>query len=413
MKSILLLAACAASITLSLGRTVSDTSRRSSNQDEVLTNLAAIKAATAKIEQCLADNEASMLLSTNTGSNYDQSISPASEVSEPITISQEKLSALIKAVYSRAIAGIKDPEAGTLVKQSMTEIAVLGEKIQLILNPNQIIANELASYFYRALKDSEVMQLKNMTSVATQASEDLIKEHRKHLKSKIYKEHIKQLKEMQGTLRTLAFERMSVMVYDQKKSKDETGNSYQISTTGKLLVNNFSKEFVKLGLKRRNAVNDDASLVVLGAETPIVKGSPEDDAVIYTLTILRSLSTSQMDLIPSGVGVNYMTLLRAGINLSLMNHAYYAVHGKKVFAATLKDGRYTFDKNAKPVHTLTDQELVVLSASVNHLLRTALKNCNFKSAALRPIRLILNAKLNLITDDATASDDQEVVGVSE
>ena len=412
MKSILLLSACVASVTLCLGRPSSDTSRRSSQQEEVLSSLATIKAATAKIEQCLAANEVETLSSMESDAASERSNSPPAEISEVVNISQEEINTLVNVVYSQAISGIKDAESITLVKKNMTEIAMLGEKIQLILNPNQAIANELAPQFVRISNSSEVTQLRDMIVVAAQASEGLIKEHEKYLKSKIYKKHIEQLKEMQGVLSSLAVKLMRGIMYDKAKPKDETADGYQISVAGQVLVNTFSKAFVKLGLKRRNGVNDDGSLMELDAKTSIAQGSPEDDAVIHTLEILVKLGTSQMDLIPSGLGVDHMTLLKSGVNLSSISHQYYAVHGKKVYYATLKDGRYFFDKNAHPVHTLTDQELVTLTASVNHLLRTALERSQFRSPKFSPLRMVLKAKSNLTAIDTT-SGAQEAVAESE
>lgn len=152
MKTVFLLSACVASITLSFGRAPSDTSRKSSQQEEVLTSLAAIKAATAKIEQCLAADEpfeSASLSSMNSNASSARIDSAALEASGKIGISQEAMNNLVKSLYTQAIAGIKDVTPLTLEKENMTEIVILGKKIQLILNPSQVIADELAPNFVR------------------------------------------------------------------------------------------------------------------------------------------------------------------------------------------------------------------------------------------------------------------------
>lgn len=403
MKTILLLSVCVASITLSFGRSPSDTSRRSSQAEEVLTSLAAIKAATAKIEQCLA--ETSAMSSVNSDTASERSNSPTVEVSGEVGIQQAEVNALVQGVYTQAIAGLKDGQPLTLEKATMTEIAMLGKKIQLILNPAQAIADELAPYFLKISNSSEVTQLRNMMVAAALSAEALIKEHDKYLKSKIYKSQVEQLKEMQGTLSGSAAELMEGIVYDKAKSKEAPEGSYHISMIGQSLINSLSKEYAKLGLMRRYAVNDDGSLVVLDAQNPITQDSVEEDAVMYALDVLAKLGTNQLDLTLAGVVMDHMTLLKSGVHLASPSHKYYAVFGKKIFVTEVKDGQYSFNKKSTPAHILTGQELVTLTGSVNTLLKTALTNCKLKSPKFAPIRMMLAAKMDLTaTTDAQASE---------
>lgn len=408
MKTIFLLSACVATLTLSFGRAPSDTSRRSSQQEEVLTSLAAIKAATAKIEQCLATNDAVALSSIGSDSASDRSNSPASEATDGVSISQEEITALVNAVYTKAIAGIKDVAPLALDKKNISGMVLLGKQIQLILNPSQAIANELAPQFIRISNSSEVKQLRNMIVAAAQASESLIKDHDKYLKSKIYKKHVDQLKEMQEALNNASAELMVGIIRDKAKSKDSADGAYYISVIGQSLINTFSKEYAKLGLMRQYAVNDDGSLLILDAQNPISADSVEDDVVIHMIEVLEKLSTSQLDLTLSGVVMDHMTFLKSGINLPSISAGYYAVRGQKVFETSLKDGRYSFNENAKPAHILTEQELVALTGTVNALLKAALEKCNFKSPKFAPIRMLLKAKMDLTVaesvQEATAED---------
>lgn len=404
MKTVLLLSVCAVSLTLSSGRAPSETSRRrSSQQEDVLTSLAAIKAATAKIEQCLAADEASetaSLSSMNSNASSAPSDPAASEPSGDVGSRQEELNALINAVYTKAIAGIR-AATPTLQKDNMSEMIRLGQQIQLALNPAQVIANELAPQFLQISNSAEVTRLRNMISAAAQASEVLIKKYDKYFKSKIYKQHVDQLKEIRGELEEASSKIMEGVIYDKEKSKEAGEGTYYMSVVGQSLINNFSKEYVKLGLMRQYAVNDDGSLMVLDAQNAVAAESPEGDVVRSTLEILTKLSTGQFDLTFSGVVIDHMTLLKSGVNLASISHKYYAVSGLKVFETELKDGRYSFNKKAHPVHMLTEQESAALTSTVTTKLKTALERCKFKSPKFGPIRMILKAKMDLtVADDA-------------
>jgi hypothetical protein len=403
MKAIFLLSVCVASITLSFGRAPSDTSRRSSQAEEVLTSLAAIKAATAKLEQCLAATSEMSSVDSDTAS--ERSNSPTAEVSETLGIQQAKVNALVNAVYTQAIAGLKSTEDFSLEKVGMAQIVKLSKQIQIILTPNRAIADELAPQCLNISSSDDVKRLREMIAAAARASEPLIQEYSKCFQSRIYKHYVTRLKVMQAALAEAASEKINKMLLYKVESKEAPEGAYSVLPTGWTFINKFSKEYAKLGLMRQVGINDDKSLMVLDAQNPITPSSLEDELVANSIKMITKLATSQLDLTLSGVVVDYMMLLKSGVNLPSLSHKYYVVFEKKVFITELKDGRYVFNQESEPVHVLTEEELITLTGMINTLLRAALERCNFKSPKFAPIRFMLAAKVDLIgTAAAQASE---------
>ncbi|QOL20261.1 hypothetical protein [Candidatus Bodocaedibacter vickermanii] len=405
MKTVLLLSMCVASVTLSFGRASSETSRRSSQAEELMTSLAAIKAATAKIEQCLAVDDVAMMSSVDSDTTSERSNSPMQEAPNGVSISQETLNALVKNVYTLAIAGVKKTEDFELENVKMTQIVQLSKQIQIMLTPEQAIADELGAQFLNISSSGDVKRLREMIVAAATASEPLIHEYKKYFKSKSHKRYVERLKTMQTDLNKAAAGMITNIVVDKARSKDVPEGVYCISPLGQSLINRFAKEYVKLGLVRQHAVNDDKSLMVLDADNPITTDSLEDEVVMHVIKTITQLATHQLDLSQSGVLFDYMLLLKSGVNLAALSHKDYIVSGRKVFPAELKDGQYFFDKKSEDVQTLTDEELLALTGSVQSLFREALALCKLTSPKFAPVRMMLKAKMDLTAIVAASTED--------
>jgi hypothetical protein len=200
-------------------------------------------------------------------------------------------------------------------------------------------------------------------------------------------------------------EKLKSIVYDKARSKESTDGAYYITNLGKMFVNTFSKEYVKLGLMRKDAINDDKSLMLLDSEMPITLDSVEDAAVTHAIETVAKLSTNQLDLTLSGIVFDYMLLLKSGFNFTDLNHKYHVVVGQKLIKTELKGGRYVFNKHDQADYESAEEELMALKGIVQNLLRTALQNSNFRSPKFAPIRMMLNAKLDLSVSDNSQSAD--------
>lgn len=145
MKTLLLLGTCVLSVSLGFGRGPSSeaSSRRSSQQQDLLASLAAIKAATAKIEECLAIDEAEQS-TVNSSSGDSRSGSPTQVTEQGISINQEDMNRLVKDIYQIALAKLKALQADDLSKIGMGDAVRLGKQSQIMLNPSQAIADALA-----------------------------------------------------------------------------------------------------------------------------------------------------------------------------------------------------------------------------------------------------------------------------
>jgi hypothetical protein len=150
---------------------------------------------------------------------------------------------------------------------------------------------------------------------------------------------------------------------------------------------------------RKDGINDDKSLRRLESETPIAKNSVDHQIVTHAVEALARLCTNHLDLTISGVVVDYMLLLKSGINIPSLSHKYYIVLDKKLLKAELKDGRYVFNKDAKADYEMTEEELMALRSIVQYVFRSAFQNSNLRAHKFIPIRRMLSSKLDLFVND--------------
>lgn len=408
MKTLFLFWACVLSISLGFGRGPSSetSSRRSSSQQQdLLASLAAIKAATAKIEECLAIDEAE-LSSESSSSGDSRSGSPTQVIDQGISINQEDMNRLVNDVYEIALAKLKAFQTIDVSKIGTVEAVRLGKQSQIMLNPSQAIADALVAQILLISNSSDVKQLRKMILDAALASRPLIEEYNRYVHSKDYRPKVYGLKRMQLALEAKVQEKLEDIVYDKKRSDESSDGSYYISSHGGMLINNFSSEYVKLGLMRKNGISKEKSLMLLDYQTPIVSGSVEHQIVTDTVETLTKLSASRLDLTLSGIVIDYMMLLKAGINFPSLSHKYYAVVGKKLFKTELKDRAYLVNKEAQVDYEMTEEEFIALKGIVQGVLTKALEQSKLKAHKFLPIRLMLNAKQELPANDNSKNLDE-------
>ncbi len=403
MKTLLLLGACVLSISLGFGRGASSETfsrRSSSQQQDLLANLAAIKAATAKIEESLAIDEAERS-TVNSSSGDSRSGSPIQVTEQRISINQEDMNRLVNDIYQIALAKLKALQTDDVSKIGMGEAVRLGKQSQIMLNPSQAIADALAPQILLISNSFDVKQFRKMILDAALGSRHLIEEYNRYVQSKDYRSKVYRLKQMQLALDAKVQEKLRDIVYDKKRSDESSDGSYYISSHGRMLINNFANEYVKLGLMRKNGITKDKSLMRLDSNRPIIPGSVERQIVTDTIETLFGLGTSQLDLTHSGIVIDYMMLLKAGINFPSLSHKYYTVVGKKLFKTEHQDGSYVVNKDAKVDYDMAEEELIALKGIVQGVLTKALEQSKLKAHMFLPIRLMLSAKLELPANDSS------------
>jgi hypothetical protein len=204
---------------------------------------------------------------------------PSQESESAPQINSTDIDRLVHSVYSKAIEEIKAFSSIELSDDddSLPQLGRLSLMIQIILDPAQVINDELAAQSLQVGQSAASRKLLATAIEKNKASIDEYSELKKIKKVKNYFKHLERLKSV-----LMAKAKGILAEFLQSKNTDE---GYELISSGATLINSFSLQLAKNGVFRQYFIDKEGMPTLFDSAVPIEADSSQDNAVTHIIDL--------------------------------------------------------------------------------------------------------------------------------